>query len=85
MKNKKYKVSLLDKDIEFLRDCINFQFKMSGYDDSLEWEKREEDKEIINKLIDMDEKLKNVVCPPIKYNFKEPSKLDKLMMGLLLK
>ena len=85
MKNKKYKVSLLDKDIEFLRDCINFQFEMSGYDDSLEWEKREEDKEIINKLIDMDEKLKNVVCPPIKYNFKEPSKLDKLMMGLLLK
>ena len=58
---------------------------MSGYDDSLEWEKRKEDKEIINKLIDMDEKLKNVVCPPIKYNFKEPSKLDKLMMGLLLK
>jgi len=33
----------------------------------------------------MEEKLKNVVCPPIKYNFKEPSKLDKLMMGLLLK
>ena len=24
-----------------------------------------------------EEKLKNVVCPPIKYNFKEPSKLDK--------
>ena len=58
---------------------------MSGYDDPIEWEKREEEKETINKLIDMEEKLKNVVCPPIKYNFKEPSKFDKLMMGLLLK
>ena len=82
---KKYKVSLSDEDIEFLRNCINFQFEMSGYDDPLEWEKREEDKEIINKLIDMEEKLKNVVCPPIKYNLSKPTKLDKLMMNLLLK
>jgi len=85
MSKKIYKVSLSDKDIEFLRDCINFQFEMSGYDDPLEWEKQEEDKETINKLIKMEEKLKNVVCPPIKYNFKEPSKLDKLLMGVLLK
>jgi len=85
MKKKKYKVSLSDKDIEFLRDCINFQYEMSGYDDSLNWEQKEEDKETINKLIKMEEKLKNVVCPPIKYNFKEPSKLNKLMMGILLK
>ena len=84
MKKKKYKVSLSDKDIEFLRNCIDFQFEMSGYDDPLEeqdeWQKKDK-----NRLIDMEEKLKNVVCPPIKYNFKEPSKFDKFMMGLLLK
>ena len=85
MKDKKYKVTLSEKDIEFLRDCIDFQFEMSGYDDPLEWEKREEDKETVNKLINMEEKLKNVVSPPIKYNFSEPSKLNKLMMGMLLK
>ena len=85
MKKKKYRVSLSDEDIEFLRDCINFRYEMSGYDDSLNWEQREEDKETINEIIRMEEKLKNVVCPPIKYNFKEPSKLDKLLMGILLK
>tara|TARA_R100000081_G_scaffold54715_1_gene26755 strand:+ start:73 stop:327 length:255 start_codon:yes stop_codon:yes gene_type:complete len=84
MKKKKYRVSLSDKDIEFLRSCIDFQFEMSGYDDPFEeqdeWQKKDK-----TRLIDMEEKLKNVVCPPIKYNFKEPSKFDKLMMGLLLK
>ena len=40
MKDKKYKVTLSEKDIEFLRDCIDFQFEMSGYDDPLEWEKK---------------------------------------------
>jgi len=84
MKNKKYKVSLSDKDIEFLRDCINFKFEMSGYDDPF-MEQDNWQKEDGNKLIDTEEKLKNVVCPPIKYNFKEPSKLDKLIMGILLK
>ena len=85
MKKKKYKVLLSDKDIEFLRDCINFQFEMSGYNDSLNCKQIEEDKETIDKLINMEEKFKNIVCPPIKYNFKEPSKLDKLLMGILLK
>jgi len=33
----------------------------------------------------METKLKNVVCPPIKYNLPKPTKLDKLMMNLLLK
>ena len=83
-KIKKYTVKLSKTEIEFLRDCIDFQFEMSGYDDSL----MEQDKWQIkdkNKLIDMEEKLKNVVCPPIKYNFKKPSKLDKLLMGILLK
>ena len=84
MKKKKYRVSLSDKDIEFLRSCIDFQFEMSGYDDPFEeqdeWQKKDK-----TRLIDMEEKLKNVVCPPIKYHFKEPSKFDKLMMGLLLK
>lgn len=84
MKKKKYKVSLSDKDIEFLRNCIDFQFEMSGYDDPLEEQDEWQKKDKI-RLIDMEEKLKNVVCPPIKYNFKEPSKFDKLMMGLLLK
>ena len=85
MKEKKYKVTLSEKDIEFLRDCIDFQFEMSGYDDPLEWKKTEEDKETVNKLINMEEKLKNVVSPPIKYNFSEPSKFNKLVMGVLLK
>jgi hypothetical protein len=84
MKKKKYKVSLSDKDIEFLRSCIDFQFQMSGYDDPLEEQDEWQKKDKI-RLIDMEEKLKNVVCPPIKYNFKEPSNFDKLMMGLLLK
>jgi len=79
---KKYKVSLSEKDIEFLRDCIDFQYEM--YDDNLQ-EKDRWEKENINKLIEMETKLRNVVCPPIKYHFKKPSKFDKLMMGLLLK
>jgi len=82
---KKYKVSLSYKDIEFLRHCINFQFEMSGYDDSFNWEQKEEDKETVNKLIEMETKLRNVVCPPIKINLPKPTKLDKLMMNLLLK
>ena len=79
---KKYKVSLSEKDIEFLRDCIDFQYEM--YDDNLQ-EKDKWEKENINKLIEMETKLKNVVCPPIKYNLPKPTKLDKLMMNLLLK
>jgi len=82
---KKYKILLSEKDIEFLRSCIDFQFQMSGYDDSLNWEQIEQDKETINKLIEKETKLRNVVYPPIKYNLPKPTKLDKLMMGLLLK
>jgi len=83
-KNKKYTVTLSENEIEFLRDCIDFQFEMSGYNDSL----MEQDKWQIkdkNKLIDMEQKLKNIVCPPIKLNLPNSNKFEKLMMGVLLK
>ena len=61
---KKYSVSLSPNEIELLRDCINFQFQMSGYDDPLNWEQIAEDKQTINKLINMDDKLKDII--PLK-------------------
>ena len=83
-KNKKYKITLSENDIEFLRDCIDFQFEMSGYNDPL----MEQDKWQIkdkNKLINIEEKLKNVVYPPIKLNLPNQTKLEKLMMEVLSK
>jgi hypothetical protein len=54
------------------------------YNDPLQ-EKDKWEKENMNKLIEMETKLRNVVCPPIKYNLPKLTKLDKLMMNLLLK
>ncbi len=55
MKPKKYRVTLSEKDIQFLRDCIEFQFEMSGYDDPFNWEMNNEpeSQETINKLTNM--------------------------------
>jgi predicted ribonuclease YlaK len=83
-KNKKYTVKLSETEIDFLRDCIDFQFQMSGYDDLLmekdKWQIKDK-----NKLIDIEEKLKNVVYPPIKLNLPNQTKLEKLMMEVLSK
>ena len=83
-KNKKYTVTLSENEIEFLRDCIDFQFEMSGYNDTLMEQDNLQIKDK-NKLIDMEQKLKNIVCPPIKLNLPNPTKFEKLMMGVLLK
>ena len=73
---KKYSVSLSPNEIELLRDCINFQFQMSGYDDPLNWEQIAEDKQTINKLINMDDKLKDII--PLKDYFpkQQPKQLE---------
>ena len=73
---KKYSVSLSPNEIELLRDCINFQFQMSGYDDPLNWEQIAEDKQTINKLINMDDKLKDII--PLKDYFpkQKPKQLE---------
>ena len=57
-------------------DCINFQFQMSGYDDPLNWEQIAEDKQTINKLINMDDKLKDII--PLKDYFpkQKPKQLE---------
>ena len=47
---KQYNVLLSPNEIELLRDCIDFQFQMSGYDDPLNWKQIAEDKQTINKL-----------------------------------
>ena len=73
---KKYSVSLSPNEIELLRDCIKFQFQMSGYDDTLNWEQIAEDKQTINKLINMDDKLKDII--PLKDYFpkQKPKQLE---------
>ena len=58
---KQYNVLLSQKEIELLRDCIDFQFQMSGYDDPLNWEQIAEDKQTIDKLINMDNKLNDII------------------------
>ena len=73
---KKYSVSLSPNEIELLRDCIDFQFQMSGYDDPLNWKQIAEDKQTINKLINMDDKLKDII--PLKDYFpkQKPKQLE---------
>ena len=61
---KQYNVLLLPNEIELLRICIDFQFQMSGYDDPLNWKQIAEDKQTINKLTNMDDKLKDII--PVK-------------------
>jgi|TARA_R100001510_G_C7495342_1_gene101329 hypothetical protein len=67
MRKKQYNVLLSPKEIELLRDCIDFQFQMSGYDDPLNWEQIAEDKQTIDKLINMDNKLNDII--PLKDYF----------------
>ena len=73
---KQYNVLLSPNEIELLRDCIDFQFQMSGYDDPLNWEQIAEDKQTINKLINMDDKLKDII--PLKDYFpkQKPKQLE---------
>jgi hypothetical protein len=78
MRKKQYNVLLSPKEIELLRDCIDFQFQMSGYDDPLNWDKIIEDKQTIDKLINMETKLKDII--PVKDYWypkdKKPKQLE---------
>ena len=85
MKPKKYRVTLSEKDIQFLRDCIEFQFEMSGYDDPFNWEMNNEpeSQETINKLTNMENKLKNIVCPRIKIDHKGIDNFTNKVLSLM--
>ena len=74
---KQYNVLLSPKEIESLRDCIDFQFQMSGYDDPLNWDKIIEDKQTIDKLINMETKLKDII--PVKDYWYPKDKKPKQM------
>ena len=58
---------------------------MSGYDDPFNWEMNNEpeSQETINKLTNMENKLKNIVCPPIKIDYKGIDNFTNKVLSLM--